>query len=470
MIYAIQKLKYLWLTTATVLVVVSVLAVRQTNAAGSNTFSLSSSASTITQNETFVVTANLTSTSDAITSGRIYVTFDTSKVAFVSASFSGSPWTNDTGETGEGNGYYQATRYKTPPYVTGTNMFVKITFKALVSGGSTSLSVNNGNSLINDEATGGNVLTGSTGVSVSFKAPTTTAPSTPTPSKPSTTPSSPTTPSTQPTTQPTIMPEVTSSLAQDFGVATVTVSTTSPVKAKLLYGLKDKLEFESSEVVISQTHPFIIESKYIAPGFVYQYKVVFTDTAGTVKETPIETFRAKGFRVRMRVLDASGKPLAKKKAVLYSEPIESETDDEGYVTFEDVHAGEHTLKVQADDNTEIEQSVAVTDNRTFVEGNLVIPVQEQEVVFGYTTSSSAPLLQVLGAIGLIAVCSVAGFIVIRARAQKQRVAHNPVFLSPLTPQHSLEAKKKEDTASNSLEPLVIKPSESTDEKNHSPEQ
>jgi hypothetical protein len=156
-----------------------------TSAASVNV-ALSSSASSVQQNNNFVVTATV-NTSGEVSDALVRVNYDSSKVSYVSASYSGNPLDQDFGSQASAN-YYTADRYKLgAPFPTGSITIVRLTFKASASSGSTAISVDTGASSIGNAANGQphTPLTAS-GVTVNFTAPPTPASTTSTPTTTST--------------------------------------------------------------------------------------------------------------------------------------------------------------------------------------------------------------------------------------------------------------------------------------------
>ncbi len=136
--------------------------------AGTNTIGLNSSAGTVTKDGIFTITVVLNA-QDPIDVAQAYVTWDTSKVSYQSADYGGTAFGNDTGDTVAGSGYYQSSRFRTPPFTTGSLTLVRLSFQAIASSGSAAFGVTGANSFAYSGGT--NFLTSVTGVSVNLTAP-----------------------------------------------------------------------------------------------------------------------------------------------------------------------------------------------------------------------------------------------------------------------------------------------------------
>jgi hypothetical protein len=134
----------------------------------SGSITLSTSAATVTQGNQFTITVNA-SAGEPISAVQAYITFDASKLGFVSADYGSATWNQDTGDTGSGTGFYQASRFKLPTYPT-TGQIVRLVFQANATG-TTTLGVTSGNSLVFSGDTGQNILGSVSGVNVTVQAP-----------------------------------------------------------------------------------------------------------------------------------------------------------------------------------------------------------------------------------------------------------------------------------------------------------
>lgn len=155
---------------------------------------LSIEGSSVVQNNTFNVTLTAKSTSK-MTFASAFLGFDSSKVSFVSANYSGSPFTQsprNPDPTVEGNRLI-IERFSLPPGTSGDVLVGTFTFKATASSGVASFGIDQTSSTLYSETSGANsILTGSTGTGIALTAPASTGggggTTTPTPPNPTPTP------------------------------------------------------------------------------------------------------------------------------------------------------------------------------------------------------------------------------------------------------------------------------------------
>lgn len=126
--------------------------------AASASITLSSSAKAVTKGAHFEVTVNVESGSP-ISIAQAHLVYDKDKLRFVSESYSNTAWSEDTGDNKESAGYYRASRFKLPPFPTKGKLVV-LTFEALDSNGTTSLTFDSKQSMIFDGNSGKNILSG----------------------------------------------------------------------------------------------------------------------------------------------------------------------------------------------------------------------------------------------------------------------------------------------------------------------
>src|SRR5690606_36704140 len=101
--------------------------------AHSCSITLSSSHSTVPNGSQLTITATLNATEN-IDTLQAHITYDPSKVTYVSESYAGSDW-QDTPDKSSGSGFYRASRFKLPPHTTGAIKIVSLTFRPNVASG-----------------------------------------------------------------------------------------------------------------------------------------------------------------------------------------------------------------------------------------------------------------------------------------------------------------------------------------------
>lgn len=134
----------------------------------SNTYSPATQTVQTGSNVTITITTNA-GTSQVLTD-QLRVTFDSSKLQYVSVDYTGSPLDTDAPDAGIGTNYFQISRYTLNPKPTGNFILAKLTFKALATTGTTSLAYDATNSSVYVQEDNGaaNALATVTGTSLTF--------------------------------------------------------------------------------------------------------------------------------------------------------------------------------------------------------------------------------------------------------------------------------------------------------------
>lgn len=372
-----------------------------TRAAGNASIVLSPSSASYETGKTFVTNVQIVTGSEPTQSVQVVLNYDSSKLQLTNIATASQPY-ETTLVSNTNAGTIDVVRASLDGNVTGTNTFMKLTFKTLATGTAT-IQVKSG-SYISDESEPydndgiwNGVQNSST---ITIKNPT----STPAPSENT----NPPTENNNPTPSPNVDPKPPSDQsptptenippinenppAGDLVIeqpkvaerklkkAVFQLKTKVPVKAKILFGLDGQLIHSTEETELSTNPSIQINEKFLEPGRTYSYKVILTDKDGNTTETPTETFRAKGYRLRLVLKDKEGEPLKNLKVVLRSEPREGTTDENGVVLFEDVELGKHTAYFSIQ-GKEFAQAVQVNDLvSTNEDGEEVIPIQTTEVI------------------------------------------------------------------------------------------
>lgn len=135
--------------------------------------SYSPSSQAISQNGTVAMAINVNAGAEAVVTAQVKVTYDSSKLQFVSISYAGTPLNESSPSEASGPGFYTLSRYKVAtPHPSGTFRLATVTFKALVSSGSTNVGYDAANSSIYTEAdTTNSSLTSLAGATYSFQQP-----------------------------------------------------------------------------------------------------------------------------------------------------------------------------------------------------------------------------------------------------------------------------------------------------------
>lgn len=138
-------------------------------------FTLSSSSGSVLKDAAFEVTVGINNHSTPISIGSAYITYDPTKLQYVSTDYSGSSFTDNTPDNSSGNGYVLLSRYSSTPAV--NNIVIgKIQFKALVGTGSAAVGIDLGESHIYSATTGSSISDGTNTLSVALTTPPITSP------------------------------------------------------------------------------------------------------------------------------------------------------------------------------------------------------------------------------------------------------------------------------------------------------
>lgn len=146
--------------------------------------------------------------------------------------------------------------------------------------------------------------------------------------------------------------------------------------------------------MVTNSASIALDSKLLGPGLVYDYQAKATDSAGNVVTTETKSFTTRGFKLRLWLKDKNGNPFRRHKVALHSQVREAETDDDGYVTFEDIAPGQHEVKLQNGEEV-LSQEVVVEDNRTAADQQL-----DQSVASDESTGDLPAALAVANQVGV----------------------------------------------------------------------
>ncbi len=154
------------------------------------------------------------------------------------------------------------------------------------------------------------------------------------------------------------------------------------------------MSFSTEAKTVTSNASIALDSKLLGPGLVYDYQAKATDSAGNVVTTETKSFTTRGFKLRLWLKDKNGNPFRRHKVELHSQVREAETDDDGYVTFEDIAPGQHEVKLQNGEEV-LSQEVVVEDNRTAADQQL-----DQAVAGDESTGDLPAALTVANQVGI----------------------------------------------------------------------
>lgn len=390
------------------------------------------------------------------------VTFDASKLKFVSVDTSSSAFVTefDNSQNGSTISFSRATS-TTGADVTSDALIENITFQALTDSGTTTLGlsgVDDDNAGVSTHPTAGTATVSFSPQPAPAPAPTCAAgqtgtyPHCVTPSSTSTTktgstgaaaPGATTTPP-APTPAPVAtstgglkVPVIGDTNAQ-YSLCDIAVTTATATQVYVRYGLSsDALAFNSPLSAASTTHNISIDPGTLTPGVKYYYVVVSKDAAGNTSQTGLQSFQLKGLDVTVRVLDQNGKAVANKTVTLHSTPQTGKTDDKGNVTFKGVTPGDHSVIYAASKKT-YTQPITVVNNIQTTGSTQTAAIQNFSVKYGFAQSSlSVPLwiwlavvILVLGAVVALAQAGRLG-VALQMRSHKNVVGGAPLVSQPI---------------------------------------
>lgn len=166
-----------------------------------------------------------------------------------------------------------------------------------------------------------------------------------------------------------------------YDSASVAVRSNELTQVYIKYGADGQLNLQTGLTDFSSEHAIDITSAGLVPGSTYSYQIIAKDATGNVTESEVQTFKTKGFTVRVAVLDKQRNPLKRTSVVLHSDPQSAKTDGDGIAEFTDVAPGNHEIIYSADDK-EYKQAVVVDNNVAIdaTSGDQTAPVQNVSVV------------------------------------------------------------------------------------------
>lgn len=434
------------------------------DAAGAASVSLSPTTQSLKVNDTFTVTVAVNPAGDAIIGAQIKLSYDASKLQYVSHTENTSPLDSSL-QSSVTTGALDITRVSFGSTPSTTFTFLQVTFKAVASGSPTvKILTGTETTRASDGSNSWNAVqtTATYTVTNQTQSPTPTPSPSPTPSPTPTPSSSPSSPKPTPTPSPNPAPTPTPSpspapspasnptspadptpeppqglilsqpsvVANSFKKLIVEMKTARPVKAKLLYGLDGTLASASTETEPTTSPSVEIRSSMLVPGRTYSYAMALTEADGSISQSSTQTFVSKGYRLKVKLLYQDGRPYKQKKVRLNSEPREGTTDDNGEVIFEDVEVGDHTVSFDVA-GTSVSQPVTVAANETVADGGsgFDLPLQAVEFQVSQDSGSKKIPMMIGGTIGIVVVVGAAAYVLKQKMMQLRPYVNSHVTLS-----------------------------------------
>jgi hypothetical protein len=137
----------------------------------------------------------------------------------------------------------------------------------------------------------------------------------------------------------------------------------------------------------------------------------------------MKSFKTKGFNIVIAVFDKNRKPFSKQNLTLRSDPMDAKTDGNGFVAYNDVAPGTHTLSYSAD-GKEYSQTIIVDNNvQTGEDGVQTAPTQNFSATLDVVPAKSiAPLAGTIGLILVLLIAAAYWYVKIRPKFADRRLA------------------------------------------------
>lgn len=204
-----------------------------------------------------------------------------------------------------------------------------------------------------------------------------------------------------------------------YTVAKISASTKTSTQVFLQYGLKrDDLKFKTDLSTAGTAHTITLSR--LAPGTDFFYTIVAQD-GETTAQTDIRTARTKGLTLRVALLDSQLSPITHQSVVVQPLGWEVQSDGDGFVTVDNLPAGDYTLEFTVDgktyaqhvnlmSNVEVEGEVqsAMTQTKALVYDGYTVPEQ---------TTVPAVVWWIAGGAVAVAAIGLGGFLAWRSRAR-----------------------------------------------------
>jgi len=433
--------------------------------AAPNQIYLSPSSVSVQNGNNFTVSLRATpgSPSDGV---EATITYDQAKLQFVSIDSSSSAFNAQLAQSG-GSGSVNIIRGSLSGTVSADSMVAQITFKALAGSGTTPLTISAGNMTSSGSYTSpslvGATISLTTPVVVTPPVTPVTPPTQPTPSqntpKPSTTTPAPSTGTPTPNNTgtadappaPSAQKEVDLKQAQkhiEFNTGYFNVTAAKNVSVYFVFGIDaGQLQSATTPTAFGTNHDIKLDGQLVSPGLTYYYKVIVKDEAGAVSESEVQSFKTKGYTVKMAIKDADGNPLKARKLALHSDPQAGETDASGEITFENVAPGDHHLEYEQGGKVYSETvTVASEPIQEAADGTQTAAAQDLAVVFAELKLSKGGMAKFLPIVLiLVVVAGAAGiFFFIRKRNQLAFAPSNQPAFNPFPAKQDPTAARTEE--------------------------
>lgn len=306
-------------------------------------------------------------TSDTVNAVQANLAYPADKLDFVSINAASSPFNIQAESTG-GGGTVRIARGIVGTGISGDRLIAVVTFKVKQNTGTAAIGFA-GDSAIVSGTSNSNVLSGTTGTTVTLSD-----------AVPTNTP--------VPNDRNTI--EITDIKVEDitFNSASVTWITNIPADSTVEYGLTDQFGLTAHQDVATTSHKLVLDSPLITPGTTYLFRVKSALKNDTEAVGEQMTFSTKGYTALLKIEDQNSNPLSNVDVTISSPngPITQKTDGSGHVTFTDLPPGKHVVVVDTPSGTESSTIDLVPGEETDIESD---PTPQQFTIKVAGVSDSA---------------------------------------------------------------------------------
>ncbi len=164
--------------------------------------------------------------------------------------------------------------------------------------------------------------------------------------------------------------------------ATINWKTDKKSDSVVTYGVdRNQFVLSTAKSDLVTDHTIKLENLQFPPGTKLYFQTKSKDSSGNEGQSEINTIQLKGYRLIIKLTGKDGKLLPNIKVTLYSDPLESATNDQGQVVFENVPPGKHVVLIK-DGNLEKSQDIVVADN------GILDQAQQYSIQFDPSTSTT----------------------------------------------------------------------------------
>ncbi|MDP2720567.1 MAG: hypothetical protein Q8O75_01355, partial [bacterium] len=296
------------------------------------------SGQSVYQGSTFYVSVRVNTGGASVDTVQANLSYPADKLDFLGLSYGGTSF--EIQAEGSGGGGSVRMGRGTISAKSGDLLVATISFKARVTSGSATVSFVGGTEA---DRAGTVIVSATSGGTYMFTQP----PPPPTPVPKDTT-----------------APKISDIKIVNIGLNTANVSWKTNEKASSIveYGPSKKLGLIASSTNLATAHNIALSTKLLFPGSTYYYQIKSVDAAGNEVKSEVYSFKTKGYKVKLKIVDADGRPLANVKVNLTPGLEKATTDQNGVVVFGDLASGVHSVQVTVEGQV-LAQTITVSEEQ-----------------------------------------------------------------------------------------------------------